>query len=63
MKRTIVYSVLSLLILSSFNNVNQSEEINIQIRATVNDTLISKNGYSEVNGIKMYYEIMDKASH
>ena len=57
MKRTIVYSVLILLILSSFNNVNQSEENNILIRAAVNDTLISKNGYSEVNGIKMYYEI------
>ena len=57
MKRTIVYSVLALLILSSFNNVNQSEENNILIRAAVNDTLISKNGYSEVNGIKMYYEI------
>ena len=57
MKRTIVYSVLTLLILSSFNNVNQSEENNILIRAAVNDTLISKNGYSEVNGIKMYYEI------
>src|ERR1700732_671147 len=57
MKRTIVYSVLALLILSSFNKVNQSEENSNQIKATANDTLISKNGYSEVNGIKMYYEI------
>ncbi len=57
MKRTIVYAVLALLILSSFNNVNQSEENSNQIKATANDTLIFKNGYSEVNGIKMYYEI------
>ena len=42
MKKTIVYAVLALLLLSSFKNVNQP---------------ISKNGYSEVNGIKMYYEI------
>ena len=41
MKRTIVYAVLALLILSSF----------------AGDTLIPKQGYSEVNGIKMYYEI------
>ncbi|SEW39045.1 Pimeloyl-ACP methyl ester carboxylesterase [Chitinophaga sp. YR573] len=44
----IVYAVVALLILSSFNH---------QIKATVKDTLISQNGYSEVNGIKMYYEI------
>ena len=41
MKRTIIYSVLALLILSSF----------------AGDTRIPKQGYSEVNGIKMYYEI------
>ncbi|MFI5192440.1 MAG: alpha/beta fold hydrolase [Chitinophagales bacterium] len=57
MKWTIVYAVLVLLILSSFNHVNRSEENSNQIKATANDTLISKNGYSEVNGIKMYYEI------
>ena len=57
MKRAIAYSVLALLILSSFNKVNQSEENTNQIKASANDTLISKNGYSEVNGIKMYYEI------
>jgi pimeloyl-ACP methyl ester carboxylesterase len=46
MKRIIVYVFLTGLILSSCNNVNQ-----------VKDTLVSKKGYSEVNGIKMYYEI------
>ncbi|MEO6870173.1 MAG: hypothetical protein ABI168_11045 [Ginsengibacter sp.] len=57
MKRTIVYSVLALLLLSSFNNLNQSGENNNQIKPATSDTLIPKNGYSEVNGIKMYYEI------
>lgn len=57
MKRTIIYSVLALLTLSSCNNATQSEENNNQIKATVNNTLVSKKGYSEVNGIKMYYEI------
>lgn len=46
MKHIIVYSVLTLLILSSCNNTNS----NNQMKAF-------KNGYSEVNGIKMYYEI------
>lgn len=49
-------SLAFLLILSACNNVNQSKENHNQISA-VKDTLISKNGYSEVNGIKMYYEI------
>ncbi|MBB5441016.1 pimeloyl-ACP methyl ester carboxylesterase [Pedobacter sp. AK017] len=42
MKRTIVYAVVALLIVSSCNNVKQSKE---------------SKGYAEVNGIKMYYEI------
>jgi hypothetical protein len=51
MKRTIAYTVLALLLLTSFKNVNQSAA--------------KSNGYSEVNGIKMYYEIygQGKASH
>ncbi|WP_235884576.1 hypothetical protein [Pedobacter hiemivivus] len=57
MKRTIVYPILAFLILLSCNNVNQSKGNNNQAMATANDTLIAKNGYSEVNGIKMYYEI------
>src|SRR5688500_1301041 len=57
MKRTILYSLLTLLIVSSCKNVNQSEENNNQSKATVNDAGISQKGYSEVNGIKMYYEI------
>jgi len=57
MKRAIVYAVLVLLLLSSFKNVNQSAANSIQSKRVSNNTLISKNGYSEVNGIKMYYEI------
>ena len=57
MKRTIVYAVLTLLVLSSFKNVSQSKANSNQIQATINDSLIAKKGYSEVNGIKMYYEI------
>lgn len=54
MKKIIVYTVLALLALSSCNNTKQNND---QMKAVVNDTLTSKNGYSEVNGIKMYYEI------
>ena len=56
MKNTIIYAVLAL-ILSSFNNINQPGASINQNKATVNDTLVSQKGYSEVNGIKMYYEI------
>ncbi|RZM22536.1 MAG: alpha/beta hydrolase [Pedobacter sp.] len=42
---------------SSCNNLNQSKENNNEIMAAVNDTSIFQNGYSEVNGINMYYEI------
>ncbi|HWW39741.1 alpha/beta hydrolase [Pedobacter sp.] len=57
MKRTIVYTVIALLILSSCSNANPIKESRNQVKGNLNDTLISKKGYSEVNGIKMYYEI------
>jgi pimeloyl-ACP methyl ester carboxylesterase len=57
MKKIIVYAVLALLLLSSFKNVNQSAANSTQSRRVSNNTPIYKNGYSEVNGIKMYYEI------
>ena len=60
MKRTIIYSAFAILTLLSCNKVNQSGEINNQIKANTNDPLNFKNGYSEVNGIKMYYEIYGK---
>ncbi|PTT02721.1 alpha/beta hydrolase [Pedobacter sp. HMWF019] len=60
MKRTIVYSVIALLILSFCSKANQSKENANQVKRSLNDTLMSKKGYSEVNGIKMYYEIYGK---
>ncbi len=42
--KTIAYAVLGLVLLSSFKTM-------------ANDILVCKHGYSEVNGIKMYYEI------
>lgn len=58
MKRTIIYPVFALLILSSFKNIDKSEKTRHLMNATAADTLIPKiKGYSEVNGIKMYYEI------
>ncbi len=60
MKKALVYSVLLALILSSCNQVNQSEQNKKQIiRKQVNDAP-AQHGYSEVNGIKMYYEIYGK---
>lgn len=56
MKRTIILFVLALLTLVSCNQTTQSEGENNKPIIT-NDTLAFKNGYSEVNGIRMYYEI------
>lgn len=39
------------------NNPISAKGENTSMNATANDTLPYKNGYSEVNGIKMYYEI------
>ncbi len=43
-----IYAVWTLLVLSSNSG---------KVKADFNDTLVAKSGYSEVNGIKMYYEI------
>src|SRR6187402_278044 len=58
MKNTIIYPVFALLILSSFKNINQSEKSRHPINSNAANTLVpQKKGYSNVNGIKMYYEI------
>jgi|ERR1700733_838956 len=57
MKKTIVCAVLIVLLLSSYRNIIQSTNNSIQVKTIASDALISKKGYSEVNGIKMYYEI------
>jgi len=57
MKTTIVYTVLVMLSLASCKNTNHAGAHLDQTKATANDSLVSHNGYSEVNGINMYYEI------
>lgn len=51
-----------LLILESCNKANKSQENVTQTSANVKDSLTFKRGYSDVNGIKMYYEIYGKGS-
>ena len=59
MKRTFVYAVLPALILSFCTQKNQSEQNKELPGKNVNNALV-QNGYSDVNGIKMYYEIYGK---
>lgn len=56
MKRTIILFALALLTLISCNQPAQPEGENNKLNTT-GDSLAFKNGYSEVNGIRMYYEI------
>jgi len=56
MKRTGILFTLLLLTLVSCNQTTQSEE-NHNKQAIKMDTLSFKNGYAEVNGIQMYYEM------
>lgn len=55
MKRKFTYFVLTILTLIACNDNKKEAENNMTITATKNQTMA--NGYSEVNGIKMYYEI------
>ncbi len=55
MKRKITYFVLTILILAACNDNKTGTESNMTTVETVKQTMT--NGYSEVNGIKMYYEI------
>jgi pimeloyl-ACP methyl ester carboxylesterase len=55
MKQTNFYFALTIFILTSCNN--KTERTNKSMTTTIRDSLIFINGYSEVNGIKMYYEI------
>lgn len=57
MKKITICAFVALLILSSFTNIKQSARNDHHETLSVNDTLMFQNGYSEVNGIKMYYEI------
>src|SRR4030095_1633417 len=56
MKQIIAYSAWIFLILTSCNENNKTE-VTDKHKATTPDSLIFKSGYSDVNGLKMYYEI------
>ena len=60
MKIIILFFVFPLFAFSSCNNATPSERKVGHATITTNDTLSFRNGYSEVNGIKMYYEIYGK---
>jgi pimeloyl-ACP methyl ester carboxylesterase len=53
MKTTIITLALTLAALTSFNKKTTNNKMETETK----DSLIFKNGYSEVNGLKMYYEI------
>lgn len=55
MKQAIIYFALTIFTLTSCNN--KTEKTNNSMATTTSDSLTFKNGYSEVNGLKMYYEI------
>ena len=55
MRQVIIYFALAALQLISCNN--KPGKTNDTMAETTSDSLAFKNGYSEVNGIKMYYEI------
>jgi pimeloyl-ACP methyl ester carboxylesterase len=55
MKQTIIYFALTIFTLTSCNN--QTEKANNRMETITSDSLTFKSGYSEVNGLKMYYEI------
>jgi pimeloyl-ACP methyl ester carboxylesterase len=55
MKQTILCLALTTFILTSCNN--QTEKSDKSMAATTNGSFTFKSGYSDVNGLKMYYEI------
>ena len=55
MKQTIICFALTIFTLTSCNN--KTEKTNDSMATATSDSLVFKNGYSDVNGIKMYYEI------
>src|SRR3978361_983930 len=56
MKETITFLALIILTLTSCKDTKKTETISSKMDKT-KESLIFKNGYSDVNGIKMYYEI------
>jgi pimeloyl-ACP methyl ester carboxylesterase len=62
MKRKTVLFASVLLAFASCNNAARSEGGTNPVKTTTKDTLAFQKGYSEVNGIKMYYEIYGEGS-
>lgn len=60
MKKSIPLAALLLVVLVSGSNTNNAETNRFYLPSGENDTLIFKKGYSDVNGIQMYYEIYGK---
>src|SRR5690606_1877448 len=56
-KKISLYTLVTLLILISCDNSKKTTVKLNQMKETANDSMISKNGYMKVNGLKMYYEI------
>lgn len=56
MKQTIIFLALTIFTLTSCNNQTENTDKSMATTPT-SDSLIFKNGYSDVNGLKMYYEI------
>ncbi len=54
MKQTIIYFALAIMSVTSCNNRTKNIDKSM---TTSSDNMIFKSGYSEVNGLKMYYEI------
>lgn len=54
MKKTIIYLALTISTLSSCNTKTENTDKSM---TTISDNLTFRNGYSDVNGMKMYYEI------
>ena len=57
MKKKIVHAVAALLILSSFTGKDRLAKESGDNVFPVNDTAMFQSGYSQVNGIRMYYEM------
>lgn len=60
MKHLLTTFAVTILLLASCSKTENIETTNISMTDKINDGLALKSGYSEVNGIKMYYEIYGK---
>ncbi len=60
MKHILVSFAIVMLLMASCSKANKTEATSTSMADKTNDSLPLKSGYSEVNGIKMYYEIYGK---